>query len=54
LGVPSSSSSAFSDLSSFKKEGDDELSLAGYDNGESEDDTYDEIIGGASESDIFP
>jgi hypothetical protein len=52
LGVPSSSSSSFSDLDSFKKEGDDELSMAGYGSDESETDA--DISGGASESDILP
>jgi hypothetical protein len=52
FGVVSSSSSSFSDLDMFKKEGDDELSMAGYGSDESETDT--DISGGASESDIIP
>jgi hypothetical protein len=54
LNVPSSSSSSFSDLDSFKKEGDDELSMAGYGSGESEDDTNDETTGGESSNEILP
>jgi hypothetical protein len=46
LNVPSSSSSSFSDLDAFKKEGDDELPIAGY--------GADSETEGALESDIIP
>jgi hypothetical protein len=53
LNIPSSSSSSFSDMSSFKKEGDDEfLNIAGFSSDESE--TENETTGGGSESDILP
>jgi hypothetical protein len=51
LNVPSSSSSSFSDLSSFKKEDDGELPGEGMD---SEDDTNDETTGGESSNEILP
>jgi hypothetical protein len=53
LSVPSSSSSSFSHLDSFKKEGDDELSMAGY-GGDSEDDRNDETTGAESSTEILP
>jgi hypothetical protein len=51
LNVPSSS---FSDLDSFKKEGDDELNMAGYGSDESETENETDISGGESGSDILP
>jgi hypothetical protein len=53
LGVPSSSSSSFLDLDAFKKEGDDELPIAGY-GSDSEDDTDNETTGAESSTEIFP
>jgi hypothetical protein len=53
LGVPSSSLSSFSDLDAFKKEGDDEISIAGY-GSDSETETANDTTGGESESDIIP
>jgi hypothetical protein len=56
LNVPSSSSSSFSDMSSFKKESDDQLEMPGYSSGiESETETEtDTDATCASESDIIP
>jgi hypothetical protein len=53
LGVPSSSSSSFLDLDGFKKEGDEELPIAGC-GGDSEDDTDNETTGGESSTEILP